>query len=103
MKARCDHCKKEFEVPAPSRYTFVHSTEGHVESTYFCCSKCGKQFTICYKNHFVFRLEKERKKLMNEKVTPQTQRRIDRRDQQIQTELNTEMTRLKTVINCVDK
>lgn len=99
MKARCDHCKKEFEVTTPSRHTFVHDAEGQVERTYFCCSKCGKQFTICYKNHAVIRLEKERQKLMSEKVTPQTQRRLDRREQQIQAELNTEMTRLKTVIS----
>ncbi|MBX9126345.1 hypothetical protein HCG80_07035 [Enterococcus casseliflavus] len=99
MKARCDHCKKEFEVTTTSRHTFVHATEGQVERTYFCCSKCGKQFTICYKNHAVFRLEKERQKLMGEKAAPQTQRRIDRREQQIQAELNTEMIRLKTVIS----
>lgn len=99
MRARCDHCKKEFEVTVPSRYTFVHETEGQVERTYFCCSKCGKQFTICCKNHAVFRLEKERQKLMSEKVTKQTQRRIDRREQQIQAELNAEMIRLKTVIS----
>lgn len=99
MKARCDHCKKEFEVTTPSRYTFVHQTEGQVERTYFCCSKCGKQFTICYKNHAVFRLEKERQKLMSEKITSQTQRRIDRRQQQIQAELDIEMTRLKAVFN----
>lgn len=99
MKARCDKCKKEFVIPTPSRHTFTHNAEGQVERTYFCCSKCGKQYTVCYKNHAVFRLEKERQKLRSEKVTPRTQRRIDRREQQIQTELNTEMTRLKTVIN----
>ncbi|MGE5593814.1 MAG: hypothetical protein ACM3X3_09070 [Betaproteobacteria bacterium] len=41
MVARCDSCKAEFEPRV------LVKREGEVETTYFTCPQCGKEYIVC--------------------------------------------------------